>query len=65
MPIVEAVGSASYGRGRRGKNRAAKIQEAMRQAILDALARGVPVDDIKGMRKAQMEARERVLRGER
>ena len=61
MPIVQAVGSASYGRGKRGKPRAAAIQSAMQQAILDAIARGVPVDDIKTMRSVQMAARQRIL----
>lgn len=61
MPIVEAVGSANMGPGSRAK----KIQEAMRQAILDAINEGVPVEDIKTMKARQMAARKRVLDSEK
>lgn len=58
MPIVEAVGTANY---YRRTPRAKRIQEAMRQAILAAIAEGVPVEDVKTMKARQMAARQRIL----
>jgi formaldehyde-activating enzyme involved in methanogenesis len=61
MPIVEAVGSASFGKN---KARAAQIQAAMAQAVADAIAEGVSVYDATELLRRQMAARDAVKRGQ-
>ena len=59
--IVEAVGTASgsmvSGQGSRSK----RIEAAMTKAVEDALAEGVPMDDVETIKARKMAARAAVL----
>lgn len=57
--IVQAVGvavSSGY-----GKELAARMEQAMSDAVLQANAEGIPVTDSEKIRTRMLEARERVL----
>jgi hypothetical protein len=57
--VVSAVMTASTARD---KMTAQTIESAMSQAVTDALARGVSIDDTRALKIAMQEARARVLR---
>lgn len=56
--VVTAVGSASTARTPYLSKR---IEEAMAQAVLDALAEGVPMSDTETIRARQLSARRAVV----
>ena len=61
--IVEAVGSASAEGGMGKSDFSRQIEEAMSQAVLQALADGVSMENTEEILRRKQEARQRVMKG--